>query len=755
MATEQYHEGQLSTESAMTYAGIAPLMAAEFPEVEAQVRLAIWIGNDIVFQYKDKAVREKDFFFAEPAFFNVFSFQLKKGNRETALSEPNTVVLTEKIAKKLFGEEDPIGKIIQHESRSYYYTVTGIIEETPEQSHLKYGILASYATWDGSGFADTGVYGDNHFDYFYAYSYILLHPQANPKELAQQLTNKVQLRKKESETQDRFLLQPLTDIHLYSNLQYELQPTANGRNLWVLLLISMIIVVLAWVNYYNISMTATLDHRTAIGVRKVIGAKRRHIIYQLFIENLLHTLIALSLGLGLTFGCIPLIEQLFGTSLWNSSLWENSMLSPILLILLFISTGTILTTLLPAISMSSVRPIQLFRKSFYFSALGLDFRKGLIVLQFMIIIGLLASSMVVLQQSNYMEQKDLGIDLTNVLIVKGPLGTAVYEDINPAHIAFKNQLKAIPSVIHSAVSTQIPGNDLDLLNELKFKDEVQVHHAPASRLVISPSYFQIYDVPLVAGDLSQARSKGKRAVVLNETAVRQMGFQKNEDVLGRHINYYSDDHEIVGVVKDYHHYSLHQPVPSIIFDMVDAQTEGLEDGYFSIKMNTSNYQQYIPLVKEAFEASYPGTVFEYFDIEATYQRQYKANNDFRLLNLVFTVLAFFIACLGLLALSMIMIEKRIKEIGIRKILGASVSGLLLLLSRDFLKLVTIGWIIAIPLSWYALSSWLQNFAYRIEIGWWVFLLAGCIAMLLTLITIGLNGLKTARMNPVYSLRSEG
>lgn len=751
IATEQYHEGQLKVESALTYAGVAPLLESAFPEVEEQLRLAIWIGNDIVFQYEDRAVREKDFFYTEPSFFDIFSFRLKRGDPKTALSRPNTVVLTEKIAKKLFGEEDPIGKVITQENR-LSFTVTGIIEAAPEQSHLKYGMLASYATWDGSGFADDGVYGDNQFDNLYTYSYALLHPQVHPDEVARKLTSEIELRKKGSETQDRFLLQPLTDIHLYSNLQYETQPTANGRNLWVLLAISMIIVVLAWVNYYNITMAAALDHSKAIGVRKVIGASRRQIVYQLFVENLLHTFIGLALGIGLAVGSIPLIEQSFGTKLGNLTLFGDNLFNPILLTLLFIGMGTLLSTLLPAFSMSSVKPIELFKKSFYFSALGMNLRKGLVILQFMIIIGLLASSMVILQQSNYMEQKDLGIDLSDMLVVKGPLGTSVYENINPAHVAFKNQLEAIPSISQSAASRHVPGDDLDILDEFRFKDGVQTF--PVNRLVVSPSFFQTYELPLVAGDLSKVQNNGKRVVVLNETAVRLMGFRNNEEVLGRQVHYHSEDHEIVGITKDYHHYSLHQPVPPIVFDLVKSEMGGLEDGYFSLKMNTSNFQQTIPQIKAAFKASYPGTVFEYFDMKETYQQQYKANDDFRLLNLVFTTLAFLVACLGLLALSMIITEKRTKEIGIRKILGASVHAILLLLSRDFLKLVAVGWVIAIPLSWYALQTWLQNFAYRVEISWWIFVLSGLMAVLLTLITIGLNTLKTAKRNPVEALREQ-
>lgn len=751
IATEQYHEGQLKMESAMTYAGVAPLIESAFPEVEEQLRLAIWIGNDIVFQYEDQAVREKAFFYTEPSFFDIFSFRLKRGNPQTALIRPNTVVLTEKIAKKLFGEEDPIGKVITQENR-LSFTVTGIIEEAPDQSHLKYGMLASYATWDESGFAGDGVYGDNHFDYLYTYTYALLHPQANPDEVAGKLTRSIELRKNGSETQDRFVLQPLTDIHLYSNLQYETQPTANGQNLWVLLAISIIIVVLAWVNYYNITMAAALDQGKAIGVRKVLGASRRQIIYQLFVENLLHTFIGLAFGIGLAIWCIPLIEQSFGTKLGTLTLFGDKLFSPILLTLLFIGTGTLFSTLLPAFSMSSVKPVQLFKGSFYFSALGMDMRKGLVILQFMIIIGLLASSLVILQQSSYMEKKNLGINLSDILIVKGPLGTSVYENIDPAHSAFKNQLEANPSIIQSAVSRHLPGDDLDILNEFRFKDGVQTF--PVNRLVVSPSYFQTYELPLVAGDLSKVQNNAKRGVILNETAVHHLGFRNNEKVLGRQVHYYSEDHEIVGVTKDYHHYSLHQPVPPIVFDLVESETGGLEDGYFSLKMNTADYQQNIPQIKAAFKASYPGTVFEYFDMKSAYQQQYKANDDFRLLNLAFTMLAFLIACLGLLALSMIMTEKRTKEIGIRKILGASVRAILLLLSRDFLKLVAVGWVIAIPLSYYALQNWLRNFAYRIEIQWWIFVLSGFIAILLTLIVIGLNTMKTAKMNPVEALREE-
>ena len=749
VATEQYHDGQLNLESAMTYAGVGPLLASEFPEVEEQVRLAIWIGNDIVFQYEDRAVREKAFYYTEPSFFEIFSIRLKNGDPKTALSQPNSVVLTEEIAQKLFGEEDPLGKVIQQENR-LSFTVTGVIEQAPEQSHLKYGILASYATWDATGFADTGVYGDNHFEYLYTYTYALLHPRARPDEMAQQLTNRIRAYKEAGKNRDNFLLQPLTDIHLYSNLQYEMQATVNGRSLWVLLAIAMIVVVLAWVNYYNITMATALDQRSAIGVRKVIGARRRDIVLQMFVENLLHTLFALVLGVGFALWSIPLVERLFGISLGTPTLFAEMLFTPMLAILLFIGIGTILSTLLPAFSMSSINPINLFRKSVYFSTLGMDARKVLVVLQFMIIIGLLTSSMVIYQQSRYMEQKDLGINLENILIVKGPLGTAVYADIQPAHLAFKNRIQAIPSVGQSTMSRQIPGDDLDVLNELRFKDGETSF--PVNRLVVSPSFFQIYELSLIAGDVSRVERNTQNGVVLNESAVRHLGYRENEEILGRTVHFYDAEHEVVGVLRDYHHYSLHQPVPPILFDLTNSETDGLEDGYFSIKMNTPEYFRDIPEIEAAFKASYPGTVFEYFTMAETYERLYKANNDFSTLHLIFTGLAFLIACIGLLALSIILAEKRTKEIGIRKILGATVLEILLLFSRDFLKLVAIGWVIAVPISWYALRIWLQNFAFRVEIGWWPFLLAGLATMLLTAGTIGMNALKTARTNPVNALR---
>lgn len=749
LQTDQYTDGALTTSSALTYAGVGPMLKSTFSGVEDQVRLGKWIGNDIVIQYKGRAAREQHFYFADPSFFKVFSFDLKQGDPATALVQPNSIVLTEKVARNLFGEADPLGQQVTMESRKSL-KVTGIMESSPIQSHLEFEMLASYSTLEAFGFDEESVYGGNHFDSFYTYAYILLHPQVDPISLASDLTGIIRDRKIDAPVKDVFRLQPLQNIHLYSNLLYEIKVTGNGKNIWILMGISILILVLAWANYFNISTSTTLDQSKAIGIRKVIGATKFQIISQLWLENLIYTAMGLALGLVMAAILIPIIEYYFNLQLSVYSIFENTLFNPLTVAIAFIFIGTISSSLLPALAMSSFPLVQIFRKSFNISGFSLNIRKGLVLVQFTAIISLMAGSMIILKQTQYMGNQDPGMDMSNILVVKGPLGTSVYENPTPAHIKFRNELNAIPVVTKIAMSHQVPGNSMEIVHDVTVQGEDGF--VSVNRDYGTPSFFEVYGLQFLAGGVPEMAKEEDERIVINKAAMHLMGFRNPDQILNKQLSFWEKDYIITGVIENHHHLSLHHPVSPTVFDI--GVERHMEDGYFSIKMSQNDYGNSLAQIRKAYESAFPNTVFEYFDLEEHYNQQYKADNDFKVLNIAFTGLALFISCIGLFGLSMIIIKNRFKEIAIRKVLGSSVKGIVSLLSRQFIKLIFLGWIISIPITWYALDTWLQNFTYRISIQWWVFVVALCLAIGITLLTTSINSIKAAMVNPVKSLRGD-
>jgi len=747
--TDLYKKGDLVTSSAISYSGVGPLMKNSISGIQNQVRLGRWIGNDVVFQYENNSAREQDFFFVDPSFLQMFSFELILGNPVTALSEPNSVVLTEQVATKLFGDADPIGKQVAMESRKSL-KVTGIIKPAPSRSHIKFQILASYATLGAFGFDSESVYGDNNLSSLYTYTYVQLDPFANPDQMASQLSNLVMDRKKEEHTEADFLLQPLRDIHLYSNLQYELKATGNGKNIWTLLGISLLILALAWANYFNISTATTLDQSKSLGIRKVIGASKAQVVSQLCIENLMYSSAGLMLGLLMSIGFIPMIERAFHLPLQWSSIAGQTLINPLTITLIFIVAGTSLSALLPAFAMSSIRPIHVFRKSFDVSRSGLFVRRNLILLQFTIILSLLTANIAILKQTHYMQDKDPGIDLSNTLVVKGPLGTSSYENLTPSYSKFLNELSSISMVSDVVLSHQTPGNSLEIVHEASIRGKNE--SVSLTRDYGTASYFESFGLQFVAGGVPKVAKESGDRVVINEAAMHLMGFNNPEEALNEQLIFWEQEHEIIGVVKDYHHLSVHHPVAPAIFEI--SVMGHFEDGYISIKMNESDYQKSISQIKKSYESAFPNTVFEYFDLEEHYSQQYKADNDFKVLNMAFTGLALFISCVGLFGLSLIITNKRFKEIAIRKVLGSSVNDIVSLLSMQYVKLIAVAWIISIPISWFALDAWLQNFTYRISIQWWIFVVSFALAMVISLLTTFFNSIKAAVSNPLDSLKSE-
>lgn len=742
---DQYSEGALIQRSAMTYAATAVALKEISPDVLDYARLGRWIANDVVFQYNGKAVRDKDFFFAEPSFFDIFSFDLLKGDPKTALEAPNSLILSQKNARILFGEEDPMGKEVVLEGRKIF-TVTGVSKNTPEQSHLQFGLLASYATVQKWGF---DIYGDDHWAYFYVYAYVLLREGTNAGALAEKLTRWVDKRKEDALIKDDFYLQALKDIHLYSDLQFELGPTGNGSNLWILFGASLLTLLLAWINQVNIFTAGAIDQLKSLGVRRIVGASRRQIIGQLTVEALAISIFGLILGVLLAEIGKPLIANFFHIHLSNIH-WQNlEWGGPLLWLSAAIFGGVLASVLAPAYILSSLRPIQILNKSFKLPGFGVNIQKGLTIFQFAIIIALLSASFVIYQQTRFMRQKDPGFALSDRLVLRGPLGNKHYENLSPYYAQFKNRVETYPEVQKIAMSREIPGNQIELVQDVRVNGRL----SPLSfnRLTVEADFFDVYQIPFLSGKIPDAIDQLERKVVINQSAQELLGFKNAESAIRQKINFFDWDLEIVGVVKNHHHRSLHHPEPPILYDI---SKDPFEDGYFTLVLNNPINKNLVDKIKTAYASSFPNTVFDYFELANRYHAQYQSDIDFRRLNLCFTMLSFFIACLGLFGLSLMVFEKRVKEIGIRKVLGASVLNIVGLLVSGLLRLVIVGGVVAAPLSWYLLNRWLSNFTFRIDIHWSVFVLAGLTALSAAFLTMSVQSVKAALTDPAEVLRRE-
>lgn len=746
VANDQFSGQELDQRSAMTYAGIPVALKDQYQEVLDYVRLGRWIANDVVFQHQGKAVRDKDFFFVDPSFFELFSYELVKGDPATALQEPYSLILSEKNATLLFGAEDPIGKEVTFEGRKPF-RVTGVSKDTPAQSHLQFGLLASYSSMQHMGF---DIYADDHLEHAYVYAYVLLSPQADTEKLVTSFTGWVNERKKDNLIRDQFELQALTDIHLYSALQFELGPTGNGSNLWILLSIALLTLLLAWINHFNIYTASSIDQIKALGIRKVVGATRKQIVGQLLVESLILCGLGIGSGLLLAYLGSSIMENQF--QVYQATLgWQSLALgSPLFYLLVFLLLGVLISILIPPLLLSSFRPVFILNKGFKLPGFGVHLQKMLTIAQFGIIIGLLAATTVIYQQTLFMQDRDPGITLDNKLVLRGPLGTTHYENLLPHYKQFKNEVESFPEVSEMTLSREVPGNTMEIVQGLRLEGKSLAHNF--GRLTVGPGFFENYGLGIVGGAYPSKNPEVKRQVMINESAMKLMGVTSSEQLINKNLQMFNDwEMRIVGVIKDHHHRSLHHPLMPIIYDvMLDAT----EDGYFTLSMNGPITRNTIEKVKTTYNAAFPNTVFDYFELADHYNAQYQADIDFRRLNLGFTILGFFIACLGLFGLSLLVFQKRIKEVGIRKVLGASVPSIVSLLVRGLLGLVIWGLVLAVPFTWYLLNRWLSNFSYHIEIAWWVFALAGGCAIFFAILTMSYQSIRAALTNPVEVIKSE-
>ena len=755
---DEDHEGHLVLNCAAAMPGVAPAIKREFPEVEDACRLFkanFILGNDA----RNLRFRESAYY-ADPAVLDLFDLPFVRGDKTTALSGPGKIILSETEARKYFDTADPLGKMltVYSSSGSRPLEVTGVFRDYPANSHLRLSVLVSYKTFSKvfGTYGQTNDVLETSFGWTDFYTYILLRQGTNPQQVAAKLPAFIDRHYNDMPENkaagDRISLSlvPLKDIHLYSHYTQEAEANGDGQSVNFLFLIAFFIIGIAWINYINLATARSLERAREVGVRKVLGALRLQLIRQFMLESLLMNLLALVVALIITLLLNPFFGRLSGRPLpffysLPATYWEY-------FASLFVA-GTLLSGIYPALALSRYQPIAVLKGIFKNAAGGQLLRKGLIVGQFTASIILIAATMIVFRQVHYMRSQSLGVDIDQTLVLKaatgGGVGDSTYNDI---YQSFKGDVLKIPGVRSLTASSEVMGDEILWSTDWRrlYGGSRQVFNL--SHLGVDDDFITSYGLRVLAGrPFSQKYGADRKAVILNESAVRVLGIASPQAAIGELLSGGQKDMdslEVVGVVADYHNEGLQKAIQPLVL----LPNRNIRH-YYSVKIQ-GDAAATVAGIKKTWDRHFPTDPYDYFFLDEFFDRQYAEDQRFGQVFGLFASLAILIACFGLLGLSAYSVIQRTKEIGIRKVLGASTQNLIFILSRDFLLLVCIAFVMAIPVTLLAMNSWLQEFAYRIHVSWWVFAAAGLLAILIALLIVGIQALRATLVNPVKSLRSE-
>ena len=758
VVNDRYQSGKLIQHGTITYSGVGKAMNDDFEEIDHNTRV-VPAGEKIII-YEDKRLSEEKSLYAENSFFSMFSFPLLTGNETSVLKDPYAVILSEELVKKVFDYQGNdysqfVGKTIKLSTDSMPYKIEGVCQNVPENSHLQFHLLVSYKTLISQGWK-AAEHDFTNSDFWH---YVRLKPGADYKSLNERFSvfsNSHFQGNKVSGSDEKFYLQPLSDAHLHSDFEYEIGKTGNGSVVWGLLLIALFIVVIAWVNYINLSTARSTERAKEVGIRKVVGGLKRQLVKQFLVESTIVNL----LGIAFAVGLVLLVQSPF-----NNLLHEKLSLSYLLVkgasgygillgLILIVFIGIIVSGFYPALVLSSFKPIAVLKGKLSASKNGIQFRKALVVGQFTATVGLIIGSAIVSQQIGYMNNKDLGFNMDQMLIIKPAILTGWDSTFIDRTNNFKEEIKTLPGVKGVATSWRVPGGELGRTFNIRRAGAGDEERYTMRHLGIDYDFIKVYGIKVLAGrnftPLDHNPDFGKLTnTIINQSAAKLLGFKSPQDAIGKSIMRGTSKWDVVGVVEDYHQKSLRHPMEPILFMPAYSTNSSV-----SVKVSASNLANTVTSLKQKFADFYPGNLFDYYFLDDKFNEQYSNEKLFEKVFRIFTAFAIFVACLGLFGLTMFSTIQRTKEIGVRKVLGASVSNIIVLLSKEFIKLVGIACVIAFPLAWWVMNNWLHDFSYRIPINGWVFLLAGLFAVMIALVTVSLQALKAAVRNPVKSLRSE-
>ena len=736
-----YEEGILEQHSASGSGAVGREMKNAFPEVKDYTRFSRLEG---LVRYGDQIFKEKKMLFAQSSFFKVFSFPLVKGTVDTSILAINNAVITEEIANKYFGDEDPVGKMIKIDG-ALDFMVTGVVMNPPENSHIDFDILLSYEnlirmsrSWDNSWVNER------------VYSYVLLNPGSDPAVLEAKLPAMVEsfIGKfmKEAFFLLEFKLVKLIDIHLHSSLNNEIKVNGSFRSVVTLGIVALLVLLIAFINYINLATSRSLERAHEVGIRKVNGAVKTDLIYQFLTESALVNLLALAISLAAVLIFLPFFSQAMGSPLKMDFLMGG------ILFLILLFAGTLFTGLLPAIYISRFSPgLVLKGKNPTASAWISRLKNFLVVFQFAISVILIISTIIIFSQVRFMRNHDTGFSREGLLVLEGPriLNINSREALLSGLEAFKNDVAALPVVRGITSTSSIPGREVGSSRVFGVPVDGRNTEKRIDVYYIDNQFFNNYELKLLAGEnFAVSSQEDLNKIILNESALTYYGFKDPQSTIGKILRGGNQEVTIKAVINDFNQKSLRElPRPLAFFNQTVIT-------YFSVKTDMSDVNRLVTSLEKIWNEHYPGNPFNYFFLADFYNEQYRADKRFSGLFLASSILAIIIACLGLSGLSSYAISRRTKEIGIRKSNGARTLQVMFLLNRDFLKWVVIAIIIAIPFAWWAMDNWLENYAYKIQVSWWVFLISGFLAIITAILTVTWQSYKAASGNPVEALRYE-
>ncbi|HEY5824548.1 MAG TPA: ABC transporter permease [Cyclobacteriaceae bacterium] len=759
ITNDRFQNGKLIQHGTITYPTIGSTMMKDYPEIEEYTR--ILPGGEMNVKVDDKNFRGDEGFFTDDHLLSIFSIPWIAGDKSSALKDKYSVVLTAHVAKKYFEMSDNnfseiIGKTFYWGLDTQPYVVKGICGDTPDNSHFKFDVLASYATLitpDNEGIDDSWTWSDM----FY---YVLLKPGVDYKQLEAKFpafSERYFQGDKVSGSVEKFYLQPLSEAHLYSDYEYDFAIKANGKAVWAMLIVALFILLIAWINYINLTTSRALDRAKEVGLRKVMGAYKSQLVKQFIFESLMITGFAFVLALIIVLLLQSSFNQLIGGSLSLWKIFMSASSSTILIMCLVLVAGALISGFYPAFVLSSYQPVTVLKGKFQRSSGGNFLRKALVVFQFTSSAALITGTIIVSKQLNFMNEADLGINIDNTVVVRSP-ELMVWDSTFIDRVeSYKHALSQIDGVTGVATSARTPGDRLGRSFGIRLSDQPSDAHYTVSNMGIDYDFLETFKVKLLAGrNFMQSDHKVNfqdlNTVIINNNAAQLLGIAKPEDAIGKEVIWGNNNTRkwtIVGVVEDFHQESLRNPKEPIIFRAIYSTYSSS-----SIKIKTDNTPKVVASIETVYKQFFPGNSFIYSFLKDRYNSQYSDDTRFGKVISVFTVLAIIVSCLGLVGLSSYTALQRTKEIGIRKVLGASIPSIVSLLSLDFVRLVIIAGLLSIPIAWYSMHNWLEGYAYRISPSFVQFVIPVTVLLLIALLTISFQVLRAAMTDPAKTLKYE-
>ena len=722
----------------------APLIRQRFPQVE---KIAKLLNYPMSVSHEDLEFSEDRLFFMEPEFFEIFNFTFIEGDPIIGLQDPNKAYISQSTAQKYFGDENPIGKYLSLDKQEDYQII-GLFQDVPANSHIKFDIVLPYKNI----IKMLGPEYNEAWGHTGAYTYLRLEEGTTPADLkdkfAELVTTSCPWLKEYKMTID-LVFQPLTDIHLTSHFMQEYEVNGNKDTVRFLFIIALFIIVIAWVNYINLSTAQSLSRAREVGLRKVVGASKAQLAFQFYLETILLNGIAVLFALLFVRFFYPVFSHITGTPL-DWSIWSQPWFWRV--ILLLFAAGILFSGIYPVLTISSFEPIKVLKGKVGQSVRGFSLRKALVVFQFVMALLLITGTMAVYQQINYMRKQKLGFNMNQIVVIKAP--RVRDESFKEKLQVFRDELLRQSDVNKFCAVTEVPGRQIywDAGGIQKYGEDDS--HGKNYQIVgVDYDFIDLFDLQLVSGrNFSREFSTDDKALILNETAVKWMGFETSKSAVGQRVSYWGETYNIIGVLKDFHQQSPKEAFEPHIYRFMPHGRGNR--GQFAVNINTLNVSETIDILKEKYDLFFPGNPFDYFFLDDYYNQQYKADELLGKVIGLFSFLAIFVTGLGILGLASFMATQRIKEIGIRKVLGASVPGILGLLLMEFIQLITISFVIALPLSFWGIHRWLSTFANQMNLNVWLFSLPLILIGLVTFLTVSSQSVNAAIRNPVETLRYE-